>query len=54
MPEQKQTPQPDQPAQKEQKDERSDAVKQAQSDAASPDDKHDRYLADLERIHGEP
>lgn len=31
----------------------SDAVKQAKSDALSPNDKHKNYLADLERLHKE-
>jgi hypothetical protein len=53
MPEQKQTPPQQQQESKDEKDERSDDVKQAQKDSASPDDKHDRYLKDLERIHGE-
>jgi hypothetical protein len=31
----------------------SDALKQAKGDALSPDEKHENYLADIERLHRE-
>ena len=30
-----------------------DSLKQAKSDALSPDEKHENYLADIERLHKE-
>jgi hypothetical protein len=31
-----------------------DTIKQAKADALSPDQKHQNYLADIERLHNEP
>ena len=39
---------------KSEKSEKSDAVKQAQKEALSPDQKHKNYLEDIERLHNEP
>jgi hypothetical protein len=54
MSEEQTTQQEEQPTQPAPKDDRSSAVKQAQDDSRSYDQKHERYLADLERLHNEP
>jgi hypothetical protein len=33
---------------------KTDAVKAAQADALTPDQKHKNYLDDIERLHNEP
>ena len=44
----------DKTTQKDDKPEKSDAVKQAQKDSLSPEQKHKNYLDLLEKLHGEP
>ena len=44
----------DKTTQKEDKSEKSEAVKQAQKDSLSPEQKHKNYLDDIERLHNEP
>lgn len=43
----------DQPGTDTKTDDRSDALKQAQEQAQSPQDSHQNYLDDLERLHRE-
>ncbi len=47
MTEQKTTP-------KTAKDEKAELVKKTQSEALSPEQKHQNYLDDIERLHNEP
>jgi hypothetical protein len=54
MSEEQTTQQEEQPTQPAPKDDRPDAVRQAQDDSRSYDQKHQRYLDDLARLHAEP
>ncbi len=44
----------EQTKQKEEQSEKEKVVKQTQKEALSPDQKHQNYLDDIERLHNEP
>jgi len=39
---------------KQEKNDKSDLVKQTQKESLSPEQKHQNYLDDIERLHNEP